>query len=195
MDPNMEETQKPNPNANIDVPSIMRQVLEEFSRAEQARSEPAYKAELQEERNRREQLERRVNDLIEENKRSRKLADEAELGSVIRSELQRLGVSKLDLAYRAVKDDITRTEDGRLVAKTDCGEVGVKEYLSSFLTANPELLPPRISGGSGLPTVQKAVSGNNPTIDIERIRPGMTSDEMERVREEVLRVASQTLRG
>jgi len=32
-------------------------------------------------------------------------------------------------------------------------------------------------------------------VDFERIRPGMSPDEMERVRQEIARVASQTLRG
>ena len=55
----------------IDVQAIVRQAVQEFVNSEQAKSEPAYKAELQEERKRREQLERRVNELVEENKRSR----------------------------------------------------------------------------------------------------------------------------
>jgi hypothetical protein len=32
-------------------------------------------------------------------------------------------------------------------------------------------------------------------VDIEGIRPGMSSEQMERVRKEILRVASQNLRG
>ena len=47
-------------------------------RQDVARREPAYKTELQEERRRREQLEKRVNELVEENKRSRAVADEAQ---------------------------------------------------------------------------------------------------------------------
>ena len=53
-----------------------------------------------------------MNELVEENKRSRQQAEEAERGSAIRTELQRLGVAKVDLAFKAVKDDIVRTEDG-----------------------------------------------------------------------------------
>ena len=44
-----------------------------------------------------------MNDLVQENTRSRQLAEEAEQSSSIRAELQRLGVAKVDLAYRAVK--------------------------------------------------------------------------------------------
>ena len=88
----------------IDIQAIVRQAIQDFQSAEQSKSEPAYKAELVEERRRREQLERRVNELVEENKRSRKAAEEAERSSAIRSELQRLGVAKIDLAYKAVQD-------------------------------------------------------------------------------------------
>ena len=179
----------------IDVAAVVRQTLEEFTRGERSRSEPAYRAELQEERKRREQLEQRLNDVIEENKRNRLLAEEAERSSTIRAELQRLGVGKVDLAFKAVKDDIGRGEDGKLIAKTDGGEVGLKEYLASFVAANPELLPARISGGTGMATTQKASSGGTGSVDLDRIRPGMSREEMERARQEIARVALQTLRG
>ncbi len=60
----------------------------------------------------REQLERRVNELVAENQRSRKMAEEADRSATIRAELQRLGVAKVDLAFKAVKDEIFRAEDG-----------------------------------------------------------------------------------
>src|SRR3954454_22549873 len=130
-----------------DVKGLVRGAIEEFLRAQHEQSAPAYKNELVEERKRREQLERRVNELVEENRRGRQVAEEVERGASIRAELQRMGVSKVDLAFRAVKDDILRTEDGRLIAKTDSGDMNVKEYLSKFLIDNPELLPGRIPGG------------------------------------------------
>ena len=34
------------------------------------------------------------------------MAEEAERNAAIRSELQKLGVAKVDLAYRAVRDDV-----------------------------------------------------------------------------------------
>ncbi len=73
-------------------------------------SEPAYKTELAEERSARE-LEQRVNELVRRTTASE--AEEAERSSAIRAELQRLGVAKVDLAYKAVKDEIHRSEDGR----------------------------------------------------------------------------------
>jgi len=131
----MEETKREKVTSTepqrIDVQSLVKQAVEEYTRAQQAKAEPAYRAELQEERKRREQLERRVNDLIEENKRTRQIADEAERSAAIRAELQRLGVGKVDLAFKAVKDDIARTDEGRLVARTESGEVALKDYLTS----------------------------------------------------------------
>ena len=106
----------------IDVQAIVRQAVQEFVNQERTKVEPAHKAELQEERRRREDLERRLNEMAAENQRSRQMAEEAERNSAIRAELQRLGVSKIDLAFRAVQDEIRQTEDGRLVAKGEQGE-------------------------------------------------------------------------
>ena len=178
----------------VDVQSIVQQALQEFVRQQKAQSEPAYKVELQEERKRREQLERRLNELVEENKRSREMAAEAERNSAIRAELQRLGVAKVDLAYKAVQDAIVRGEDGRLVARNENGETGVKEFLSGFVAENPEFLPARISGGSGVMASQKTGSGGGEGIDLERIRPGMSREDMERVRQEIVRIASQNMK-
>ena len=41
----------------------------------------------------------------------------------------------------------------------------------------------------------KAPAAGKETIDLDRIRPGMSAEEMQRVREEIVRVASQTLKG
>jgi hypothetical protein len=149
--------------------------------------------ELVEERRRRERLEQRVNELVEENKRSREAAEEAERNSSIRAELQRLGVAKVDLAYRAVKDEIARSEDGRLVARTSQGETGIREYLSQFVSENPELLPARMAGGSGVSPSQKGPGAGG--IDLDRIKPGMNPEELERIRQEIARVASQAMKG
>ena len=179
----------------LDVQTIVRQAVQEFVNHEQAQKEPAYKAELQEERKRREQLERRLNELVEENNVSRKTAEEAERSSSVRAELQRLGVAKIDLAYKVVQDSISRGADGRFVARGETGEVPMKEYLSGFVNENPELLPARIPGGTGMTATLKAPATGNDSVSIERIRPGMSAQEMQRVREEIVRVASQSLKG
>jgi hypothetical protein len=177
-----------------DVQAIVRNAIQEFVNQEQAKNEPAVKAELQEERKRREQLERRLNELVEENKQSRKMAEEADRSAAVRAELQRLGVAKIDLAFKAVQDGIVRAEDGRLTARGDTGEMSVREYLTVFVNENPEFLPARISGGTGMTATFKAPAERQ-SVDVERIRPGMSPEEMQRVREEIVRVASQTLRG
>ncbi len=179
----------------IDIQSIVRQAIQEYSSNEQAKSEPAYKAELQEERKRREQLERRLNELVEENKKSKRIAEEAERSSAVRTELQRLGVAKIDLAFKAVQDEVIRAEDGRLIARADSGDMALKDYLAAFVNENPEFLPARIAGGTGMTATQKAPSAGREAVDLEKIRPGMSAEEMQRVREEIVRVASQTLRG
>jgi len=179
----------------IDIQAIVRQTIQEFINQEQVRSEPAHKMQLQEEKRRREQLEQRVNELVEENKRSRRLAEETERGAAIRTELQRLGVGKIDLAYKAVQDSVQRTEDGRLIARGENGELGLREYLTGFVNENPEFLPARISGGTGMMATLKAPPVARESIDLDSIRPGMSAEEMQRVREEIVRVASQTMRG
>jgi hypothetical protein len=186
----MDETGK---SAGIDIEAIVQRAVQEYLHQDLSKKEPAYKAELQEERRRREQLEKRLNEVVAESKKNRQLAAEAERSSAIRSELQQLGVAKVDIAYKAVQDGIYRTEDGRLVAKHDGGEVPAKEYLAGFVAENPEFLPARISGGSGMAGTYKppvASSG----IDIDKISPAMDKAELDRVRQEILRVASQTLR-
>ncbi len=181
-------------DGTVDVQALVKEAIQEYARQDISRKEPAYKAELVEERRRREQLEKRLNEMAEENKRSRLIAAEAERSSSIRSELQHLGVAKVDLAFKAVQDGIYRGEDGRLVAKGDQGEISAKEYLTGFVNDNPEFLPARISGGSGFTASSKTQSGGGP-VDLDKISPSMSKEELERVRLEILRVASQTLRS
>src|SRR5258707_501852 len=111
-----------------DVRDVVRAVMQELGFAE------------------RESLEKKVNELVAENQRARAAAEAAERSATIRAELQRLGVAKIDLAYRPVKDDVYRAEDGRLMAQ---GGAELKSYLEQFVDENPELLPARLAGGSG----------------------------------------------
>jgi hypothetical protein len=178
-----------------EVRSLIRDTIQEFMQAQRSKTEPAYKAELVEERRRREELERRVNELAEENRRSRQVAEEAERATTIRAELQRLGVGKVDLAFKAVRDEIVRTEDGNLVARTGGTELPLQEYLSQFVNENPELLPARMTGGSGATTGQKSPAKSSSSIDLDRIKPGMNREELDKVRQEVARIALQSMDG
>ena len=178
-----------------DVRDIVRQAIEEFVRTEQRQAEPAYKTELQDERKRRESLEARLNQLVEENRKARAAAEEADRHGQIRTELQRTGISKIDLAFRAMKDEIVRAEDGRLQARGADGK-SLQDYVTSFVQDNPELLPARIAGGSGAqnPARQHA-QGEGAGISLESIRPGMSKDELEKVRQHISKLAAQALRG
>ncbi len=179
-----------------DVQTIVQQAISEFMKQDTAKREPAYKTELQEERRRREQLEKRLNEMAEENARARAIADEAQRAAAIRAELQRLGVVKVDLAYKAVQDGIVRTDDGRVVAKgdSDAGEKPLTEFLAGFVQENPEFLPARIAGGTGMTAAQKTAPAVPGTVDLDRIGPSMSKEDLERARLEILRVASQSLR-
>lgn len=179
--------------APVDVRSLVRAAIEEFVQTQQQKAEPAYKAELQDERKRREGLETRVNQLVEENRRARAVAEEADKSSQIRSELQRLGVAKVDLAFKAVRDDVVRSEDGRLQPRGQEGK-SLQEFLSSFVQENPELLPARIAGGSGAQTASRN-SAPAPSVDLDTITPGMNKEDLDRVRKEISRLATQALRG
>ena len=191
----MDDKQQSENTMHMDVQSLVQQAVQEYMRQDNTRREPAYKVELQEERRRREQLERRMNTLIEENKKSRQIAEEAERSTAIRNELQQNGVVKIDLAYKAVQDGVLRGEDGRLVAKTEQGEVPLREFISEFVSQNPEFLPARITGGSGVTAAHKSPVAPPSAVDYDKIGPSMSKDELERARQEILRVASQTLRG
>lgn len=182
------------PVGGVDIRDVVRHAIEEFIRAEQDKAEPAYKAELQDERKRRESLEARLNQLVEENRKARSLAEEADRNSQIRSELQRLGVAKLDLAFRAVKDDIVRTEDGRLQARGAEGK-SLQDYLTGFVQENPELLPARIAGGSGVQSSARNTAQAPSGIEIDKIKPGMSKEDLDRVRQEISKLAGQALRG
>jgi hypothetical protein len=165
-----------------DIREIVQAVVQEFM---------PQKTELEEERKKREGLEQRVSELIAETEKARAKAEEAERSAAVRAELQRQGVAKLDLAYKAIKDEIHRSEDGRLIAQ---GGGGMREHVEQFVKENPELLPARLAGGSGAGGGQRSTPGET-RVELEKIRPGMSPEELDRVRQEIARVASLTLRG
>ena len=86
--------------------------------------------------------------------------------------------------------------DGELAAAAvdEHGGSELREYLTEFVSENPELLPARLAGGSGASAGQRSPQGDG-RVDLDKIRPGMSPEDKERVRQEIARVASQTLRG
>ena len=104
-------------------------------------------------------------------------------------------MAKVELAFRAIKDDIVRAEDGRLVTK-GADAKPLNEFLTSFVEENPELMPARISGGTGAPSGSRdALHGGDSSVEIDKIKAGMSAEDLDRVRNEIARVASRTLRG
>jgi hypothetical protein len=133
---------------------------------------------------------------LEEVKRAaeeyRQRAESAERSATVRDELRRLGVTNVELAFRAVREDVFRDESGELKARAEQGEVGLRQYLERFVEANPELLPSRRLGGAGSSGSADSAE-DRPGMDLNSIRPGMDPAEMERARREVARVISQSL--
>lgn len=190
----MEQDKRYEREGDAGLRHLMRSVIEEFLASGRGHGAQGQSSELEDERRRRESLERRVNELVEENRRARSVAEESERSAAVRGELQRLGVAKVDVAFRAVKDDIVRGPEGRLVARTASGEQEVREYLSSWVQENPEFLPARIAGGSGATSPQRGAQ-HGAAVELEKIRPGMSPEELQRVREQIQQVALQSMRG
>jgi hypothetical protein len=136
-------------------------------------------------------LERQVEELRARAEEYRSKAEAAERASLVREELRRLGVTNVELGFRAVRDDVVRRDDGALVGRIGNGEVALGEYLAKFVEANPELLPARRLGGSGSLAGGRAAEGGG--LDMDSIRPGMDPAEMERARREVARVIGRSL--
>jgi hypothetical protein len=79
------------------------------------------------------------------------------------------------------------------VARSGQDEMDAREYLSQFVSENPEFLPARIPGGSGVAATQRTAGAGG--ADLDKLRPGMNAEELGRIRQEIARVASQTMRG
>lgn len=191
-----EETKTESPREDIAriIEETIASFLERTRKSETESSEAALHTELSQERKKREQLEKRVNELVEEGRRAREMAEQAERYAAIKSELQQLGVSKVELAFRAVRDEIFRGEEGKLFARTEEAAVPLHDYLAQWVSANPEFKPARIAGGTGSSPARSGAAGVS-SFELERIRPGMSPEEMERARQEIARVATHALGG
>ena len=172
-----------------DLEDMVRRAIGEYKRQSAEREEPVLKNKLGEERRRREGLERKLNEAQEENRRASRRSDQVNRHSQIRSVLQELGVRKVDLAFKLVKDDVFRAEDGELYANVEGKQVPYDDYLTSFVSENPEFLPPRIAGGAGAAAGTEDRLG--PGFDLNRIRPGMSREDAAEAWREVARLTGQ----
>ena len=88
-----------------------------------------------------------------------------------------------------------RTEDGRLVARGESGEMGVKDYLAEFRERESG-----VSAGADFRRIGRdfgpeGAGRRRGGVDLDKIKPGMSREEMERVRQEIIRVASHPRPG
>ena len=116
-----------------ELEALVRNAVREFTRQSSEQEEPALKAKLNDERRRRESLERQLNDVRAESRRNRQQAELVDRESQIRESLQDLGVRKVDLALKLVKDDIFRAEDGDLRGEVEGKQIPYREYLTQFV--------------------------------------------------------------
>lgn len=178
---------------NGEIRGIVQEAIQEFLRFKQQESEPAHRAELQEERRRREQLESQVRELLQKSRESEAEVARARMTSAVRDELQKRGVTKVDLAFRVIKDEIRQSEHGDYVARGRDGDVPLPEFVRKFVDENPEFLPPRITGGSGSSGI--GADPSNARFDLDAIRPGMSEEERRQVHAAIANLASQTFRS
>ena len=90
-------------------------------------------------RDRNQIIEHRITELENRNRLFCRQEDEALKEAAIWAGLLSLGVIKVQLAYRAIRDDVFLGEDGQYLAHTLCGDIPLDLFLEQFVKENPEL--------------------------------------------------------
>lgn len=121
--------------------------------------------------------------------RAEKISQDREI--FLKEQLRSLGVRNVELAVRAVRNDFEMREDGEWVAAVNGERVVAHQYLRSFLSQNPELVPARAISGTGIPARHSELDEG---CDLDQIRPGMDPGAMRRAREAVVRIIAQSKR-
>ena len=171
----------------------IRKAIGDCMRQSSQVTEPNLRERLEEEQRSRSQLEKQIQELSDESRRARQGAERTDRHSQVQTGLRELGVQKVELAFRLVKDAVYRGDDGELYADLKGAAVPYRKFLKDFVSENPEFLPPRISGGSGASGMEgQEISG---AIDLDKIRPGMSREEMAEAWKEVARLAGQRPQG
>lgn len=109
----------------------------------------------------------------------------------VREQMRSMGVANIELALRAVRDDIVQQGDGGWTAAVGGEAMPAEQYLRSFVGENPELMPARRTPGVGVPARTVQLSEE---CDLDEIRPGMDAAAMRRAREAVVRIIAQRKR-
>lgn len=139
--------------------------------------DPKVIAQLENERKARERLEKQVNDLLGENKKTKEEAELKERLAEIKSAMSKFSFANegtRDMAFEYFAGKIKRGEDGALVAPGKDGEVPYDHFIKGHLESNPNLLAAKQSGGGGA-TGGEPYRGSK--FDASVIKPGMTSDQ------------------
>lgn len=110
----------------------------------------------------------------------------------LRQALSAMGVENLELAVKAVREDIVEAGDRKWVASVEGGDIPAQEYLTEFLKKNRELLPARRLQGGGMPASRVESGGG---VDLEEIRPGMDPVTLKKVRDAIGRAMGVFPRG
>jgi hypothetical protein len=110
----------------------------------------------------------------------------------LKDELRALGVRNVDLAFRAVRDDIGQSDSKEWVATIEGQSVPAVQFLKQFVSRNPELMPARMISGGGTPSRMEEYRGE---CDLDQIRPGMDPATMRRAREAVVKIIAQSKRA
>lgn len=176
-----------------DIRGIVQEAMEEFSRRKREEAEPAQRAELMEERRRREQLESQVKDLLQKARESEQEMARTRMTGAVKEELQKLGVTKVDLAFRVMKDEIRQGGDGQYIARGREGDMPLQDFVKKFVDENPEFLPPRIAGGSGASGGGHDAAGSR--LDLDAIRPGMSVEERRDFHRAIANLVTQTFKS
>lgn len=115
--------------------------------------DPAVNAELARLRREHDQAMKKVNEALDTSKKERDARLEMERTTAIRNVLNELPFrdqASRDLFFKAVKDDIKRTEDGELIADSANGPLPLKDYLTQTAeSTGSSLLAPKTTGGAG----------------------------------------------
>lgn len=121
--------------------------------------------------------------------RAEKAARDREL--YLKDQIRALGVRNIELAYKAVREEIEQSEDGEWIARVGSERVPATQFLRSFVSQNPELVPARLISGSGTPARSEEFRDD---CDLDQIRPGMDPVSLRRAREAVVRIIAQSKR-
>ena len=122
----------------IDIQAIVRQAIREFIAMENTPTEPGWKAELREEIMHREQLERRVNELVTANRETMRARAADQLRSAVACELRWHGVEDVGLYGPAIEREVITAGARNLVLERRERNAAIAQTWKDFLAWHRE---------------------------------------------------------